>query len=895
MPHKLSPIIEYFRRCYRADSYDLSISNIEKLPKNRRIYLEGEDELASGSLPRVPLVSSAAENLRELSDSYRRERKLVYCIFSVTGSIASAGGFASQRKLCAPLIYTPATLTRDEDIFLEADATDIRINLPVLRLLLKPEEDSAAVEQFPVPRWPLDTSQVAAMGRWLHKYSVLGDVEELGCWPRLLSGDEVAARASQKGLQLSSTACVVLADRSKGVRGVLHELTLLTEREDLSRPVLQLLSEGGQQTKSSASTPNVLPGLLSEAQKRALHNAAKSGLSLVSGPPGTGKSFTIAAMAIDRILQGESVLIVSKTPQAIDVVGEKLASGYGLQAGFVRAGENGVSQSLKSHLESVLKEGVDAASKPLSEVRKDRDQAYEALCREERRFTRALRGARKFGSSTLPNWLVKVLGAVYGSFPDTETLWAQQASIGRRRDTFEKAATQYLNAVWLNRLTQLLDTERGTLSLFNQALRSRTSKRQAERFAQLDFNVILQAYPIWLVGLDEISQVLPNIGSLFDLVIFDEATQCDIASALPAVQRSKRAVVVGDGKQLRHVSFLSKSVQERIWYDCTGEEGPPSCYRYREHAFLDLTSDMISSQSSVTMLDEHYRSRPELIHFSNRHFYRGRLKIMQSRPGVSGELSLEFLRVAGRRASNGRNKVECEEVIRVVGAHIAQHAASPVKPSIGVLSPYREQAEYLDREVRKAYSTGVLDEYAFRAATPYGFQGEERDLIVLSISIDADSTRAAAYLNRPDMFNVAVTRARKRQLVIHSVDAGSLPPENLFARYLSYDHRENNAGGNDVLCSFAEEVKGALEQAGANSWIGFTIAGHEVDVVCERDGRLLGIDLVGYPGAFFDHFSLQAYHVLHRAGVHMVPLVYRQWKQGREECVRGLLQRLGRG
>ncbi|WP_250461058.1 DEAD/DEAH box helicase [Microbulbifer litoralis] len=889
---KPSTLIEYFRRCYRADSYDLSISNIEKIRSDRRLFIAGEDALASGSLPRIPLVDAPAAELLEQADSYRREKRLVYGCFIVTGRVAGSG-FGGQRKLCAPLIYAPATLYRDDDIFLEVDASDVRANLPLLRLLLKPDMDSSVVDSFPTPQWPLGSSQITAMGQWLQQYTQLQEIEELGRWPRLQGAEAVAGRARAQGLRLTSACSLVLADRSKSVRGVLHELSRLAEDENYSAPLGLLLGRASGGPGAGASAPEMLPESLSEAQVRALHNAARQPLSLVSGPPGTGKSFTIAAMAIDRMLHGESVLVVSRTPQAIDVVSGKLKTDYGLDAGYVHAGERGFLHSLKAHLDSLLKEGVPRPREPAAELRAELKQIRRQLGRAERRFTRALRAARRLGSDRLPAWLAGILGALYRPLLETDSLWGFQDSIGTLRQRFEQRAASYLNAYRLERLAALLERERGNLSLFNQALRARTSRRQAERFGQTDFDAILQAYPIWLVGLDEVSQVFPFGRQMFDLVIFDESTQCDIASALPALQRARRAVVVGDGKQLRHVSFLSAKRQQALWRNCDLDGEVPSRYSYRDQSLLDLVSDAIGSQRAVTLLDEHYRSRPELIAFSNRHFYDGRLKVMQARPGASDSAALEFRRVDGRRSASGRNAVERDAVLEALRRHIDRYCRSPVKPSVGVLSPYRDQAEYLEGAIRKAFSSQELADFCVRVATPYGFQGEERDLMLLSLSIDRDSIRAAGYLNRPDMFNVAVTRARERQVVIHSIDGGDLPPGNLLERYLSFGHGAGGADGQrDFVCRFATEVSEALAADRVDSWIGFTVAGQEIDVVCERHGSLVGVDLIGYPGEFVEHFSVQTYHALYRAGIHVVPLPYRNWQRDRDGCRERLLRLL---
>lgn len=886
--------IEYFRRCYRADSSDLSLTNITKVRKDRLIQILERDFLACGELSRMPLVGEDALSLMEQSDTYRRERRLVYGCFIVTGNIDLSSGFSSRRKISAPLVYFPANLSRDEDIYLDIDISDVRVNLPLLRLLLKPELESNAVDTFPALEWPLSTGKIGDISRWLQEYTLVHEVEELGRWPLLADAQTLAKRSKESRLLVASACCLVLADRSRGVRGVLHELSLLVDLDRYSRPLDILLGDQFRPPERGASNPDMLPGLLSEAQTRALRNAAKYPLSLVSGPPGTGKSFTIAAMAIDRMLQGESVLIVSKTDQAIDVLGSKLRDDYGLTAGYVHTRSRNFLKSMKEYLDSLLKQGIEPLEQSPEELRSRLKTTRRSLSRLERQFAGALRVARLLGADTGVSWIARLFARVRSSLLGENVLWSFQNSIGELQHRLEKQAVDFINACRLERLQKLLKYERGSLSRFNRALRARTSGKQAELFEETDFSVVLKAFPIWLVGVDELNRVLPFGRSMFDLVIFDESTQCDIASALPALYRGRRATVVGDGKQLRHVSFLSWARQETLWRDCGLGEIPEPRYSYRDHSLLDLVSDCISTQDAVTMLDEHYRSKPELIAFSNQQFYANRLKVMQSRPGVSQLSALNFVKIDGRRTSTGRNSAERDYVLQEIQSHIKKYREVPVKPSIGVLSPFREQAEFLDKEIRKVLSADTLRDFLVLVSTPFGFQGEERDVMFLSMSIDNESTRAAAYLNREDVFNVSITRAKQRQVVVHSIDEESLSSGNLLRRYLSFDHLGNKRASTDILCQFSEEVKEFLEGRGVNIWVGFAIAGQEIDVVCERAGNIVGIDLIGYPGEFVEHFSVQTYKTLYRAGIHVVPLSYRHWEKNRSDCLHKIMGFLNR-
>ncbi|GAA5442280.1 hypothetical protein Misp06_00454 [Microbulbifer sp. NBRC 101763] len=886
-------LIEYFRRCYQADSHDLSLSNIARLAENRCSFIAEQDYLSSGELHRVPLLDASATKLIELTDAYRKERQLIYTSFFICGQLFSQSGVTNQRKLFAPLLYFPARIYREDNSFVEINTTDLRINFPVLRLTLKPDIDPEVMGSFPRLQFPLDSSQLADVGRWMHEHSLLGGLEELGRWPSLQSGAQIREKTNASQPELISAAAIILADRSRGSRGVLHELGQLACEQNLQVPLHLVLGGESDSFIASCSEPEMLPGLLSQAQERALRNAAHFPLSLVSGPPGTGKSFTIAAMAIDQMLHGDAVLVVSKTPEAIDVVRNKLRESYGLTEGYVHAGEQGFTRSLKAHLDTLLKEGVEPPKESAAKLRRSLKEIRRSLGKAERRFSRSLRIAKFLGPAGMGAWLARLGESLLRRRLNMDGLWGLQEAIGQLRQRFEQQAASYINACRREKLVRLLNKERSSLVKFHQALRARTSKTQAERFAKTNMNLVLQAYPIWLASLDELNEILPLMRGMFDLVIFDESTQCDISSALPALYRAKRAVVVGDGKQLRHISFLPVKQQQRLWGEVVQCGELPASYSYRDQSLLDLVSDNLASQDAVTLLDEHYRSQPELIAFSNHAFYDDRLKIMQARPGSTQELALSFHPLEGRRAKTGRNKVEKDWVIAQLRNYFDRYDDNALKPSIGVLSPYREQVDYLDKEISKAFSAAKLRSFSVRVATPYGFQGEERDVMLLSLSLDDQSLRAAAYLNRADMFNVAVTRAKEEQRVAYSINPELLPPGHLLRRYLSFVPANLTVmPSGEFSCDFAREVSAELDAEGIVHWINFPIAGQRVDVVCEYQGVILGVDLIGYPGEHQQHFTTQVYKILHRAGIRVLPLPYFNWVENKRACIERLIVEL---
>ena len=159
-PGQLPRLIDYYRGCYREDSYDLSISNVDKSPKDRCIVIEDEDVLACGSLPRLPVVKESAELLRKQADIYRKERLLIYGCLMIYGRLESKGGFTQYREIHSPLLYFPASLAQDEDLFAHIDENELRVNFVLLRQLLKPDINTEVMDTFPAVSWPLCSGQV---------------------------------------------------------------------------------------------------------------------------------------------------------------------------------------------------------------------------------------------------------------------------------------------------------------------------------------------------------------------------------------------------------------------------------------------------------------------------------------------------------------------------------------------------------------------------------------------------------------------------------------------------------------------------------------------------------------------------------------------------------------
>ncbi|MGH1591343.1 AAA domain-containing protein [Methylobacterium phyllosphaerae] len=339
---------------------------------------------------------------------------------------------------------------------------------------------------------------------------------------------------------------------------------------------------------------------------------------------------------------------------------------------------------------------------------------------------------------------------------------------------------------------------------------------------------LMRLRPVWLMNPDVASRLLPLRPGLFDVVIFDEASQMPVEHAVPSLFRAKRTVISGDEKQMPPSSFFSSRAEEdeddveiADIEDSTDAERSALEERW---ARRDVQScpDLLQLGRSVlpvAALQIHYRSAfRELIGYSNGGFYNNTLSVPARHPDeeVRRAAPIEVIRADGIYEDQ-TNAKEAAEVVAV----LARLWASPPeqRPSVGVVTFNRKQADC----VEKAILDRATDDAAFRQSLErerdrtqkgedMGFfvknvenvQGDERDVIIFSTTFGRDSRgtfrRNFGVLGQTGgerRLNVAVTRARSKIVLITSMPvkdvsdwlaAGRAPdkPRDYLQAYLDY-------------------------------------------------------------------------------------------------------------
>ncbi len=276
---------------------------------------------------------------------------------------------------------------------------------------------------------------------------------------------------------------------------------------------------------------------------------------------------------------------------------------------------------------------------------------------------------------------------------------------------------------------------------------------------------VFKLLPCWLASPESVSAIFP-MREIFDLVIFDEASQCFAERGIPALYRGKRAVIAGDSKQLRPGDFYQSRWQEQI------ETGDPDT---EIDSLLELANRYLLS---VPLLG-HYRSKSKaLIDFSNQHFYEGKLQLLPELTiSNQKEPVIDYIQVAGVWENNA-NQLEAEKVVDHL---FLLYEKDPTK-EIGVITfNAPQQMLILDLvEEKWAIESKRFPENLF-VKNIENVQGDERDIIIFSIAYAPDkmgklstqfgSLNAAGGENR---LNVAVSRAREKVIVITSISPEEL-------------------------------------------------------------------------------------------------------------------------
>lgn len=301
--------------------------------------------------------------------------------------------------------------------------------------------------------------------------------------------------------------------------------------------------------------------------------------------------------------------------------------------------------------------------------------------------------------------------------------------------------------------------------------------------------------PIVLASPLSAATLLPPDYPLFDLVVFDEASQVPVWDAVSALSRAKAAVIVGDSRQLPPTNFFDRK-------DAGDSGDPEAALAEALEPLQSVLEEAIAAGLPQQSLLWHYRSRDErLIEFSNRRSYGGRLQTFPAPERSHPNLGVEFRFVGGiyDRAKTATNRAEAEAVVAEIAKRLSSSDASPANRSIGVVTFSVAQQTLVQDLLDEALDRDPALRAALEAASGRGepvfiknlenVQGDERATMLFSICYGRDAGGVLYHSFGPlnlaggeRRLNVAVSRAREKVIVFASIRASDLDPKKCTAK-----------------------------------------------------------------------------------------------------------------
>jgi very-short-patch-repair endonuclease len=330
----------------------------------------------------------------------------------------------------------------------------------------------------------------------------------------------------------------------------------------------------------------------------------------------------------------------------------------------------------------------------------------------------------------------------------------------------QEKTCQVLRSIARDGASAISQEERTSLTEWRAALRNKgpvdNKEDQARlvRYQEKCTELMRTHVPLVATTNLSVGRDFPLTSELFDLLVIDEASQCDIASAIPLLFRCRRAVIVGDPKQLSHIVQFSGAMDRQLRQQFKVSNDHLERFSYRTTSLYDLadSSEYLNDDARV-MLRQHYRCNPAIANFCNKQFYNEDLLVLTSQQ----EQGIRWTNVVGPvEGAPGGGSISHSEIEAVL-LELDTLQQNNFSGSVGIVTPFRKQADRIRDKLHETLSQQQRDEWNILVDTADGFQGDERDIILFSLVGNIEMPRGSLNFlkDTPNRFNVAVSRARK--------------------------------------------------------------------------------------------------------------------------------------
>lgn len=598
---------------------------------------------------------------------------------------------------------------------------------------------------------------------------------------------------------------------------------LLSQYEQLVKPnkqsvLYQYLSKSTIVSRTNEEMM-IFPFGVNLSQRKAVEMAMENSVSIIEGPPGTGKTQTILNIVANIVRRGKTVGIVSGNNSATENVQEKLEKhGYGFMTALLGNAslrkeffEKHQSQlpdmtvwRITEDEEKALSDQLEATTQTLTKLlenQRELAKLKEELSKfqlEQRYFESSFIGEYitkkeySFRKVWTPEDIIKFIMQIEGlalsnkgiTFKSKVQVFFQYGVY--KFGLFEQNRNHIINSLKREYYKNNIEDRNGKIKELEMKLNTQSYHLLLESYEELSsklfrasfsrkysrldhgkrgysakdykyrFSEFTKDYPVILSTTHSILNAIPK-EYLFDYIIIDEASQVDLVTASLALACCKNVVIVGDVKQLPHiVSPEMKELSANLFSEYSIEEA----YDYNKYSIIESLMNLYEHSLPTTFLSEHYRCHPKIIGFCNAKYYNNQLVVMTQE--TPDDTPLKIYKTApgnhARKSRQGESQgwYNVRQIEVIKDEIIAVHGQRYSDcGDVGIISPFRMHV--IETNQRITYPALEVD-------TVHRFQGREKKTIIFPTV----ANKISSFIDDPNLINVAVSRAVDELVVVTS-------------------------------------------------------------------------------------------------------------------------------
>lgn len=478
----------------------------------------------------------------------------------------------------------------------------------------------------------------------------------------------------------------------------------------------------------------------------------------------------------------------------------------------------------------------------------------------------------------------------------------------KEKDTQKKLIKKIVSdATWSSQLNRITDEQKRALSSWKSFIKrvGKGTGKYAHQYlanARKQMKVAQHAIPVWIMPITQVMENFPIENEKFDVVIFDESSQCDIY-AVNVLSRGKKSIVVGDDEQ---ISPESIGVKREDVNDLVHRYIPdiPNAHLFDGNISLYEIAEQVFPKEGKLMLREHFRCVPEIIQFSNDLSYGGEM-IPLRLPVENEKINPP---VTAIHIQDGYNDLKEKDINYPEAERIANDISEMVQDnrfneqSFGVISLQgTKQHKVLEKLIREKIGDAEFVNREIICGNSYDLQGDERDVILLSTVVAPNRNfRALTKLEDKQRYNVAASRARNQLRLYHSVTTSHLNPDDLRNKLLNYCQNPTRVKqeiediNHLVESPFEKDVIQLILGKGYRVTPQVKVGNYRIDLVVEGVRNRLAVEVDGEKWHGPEQFEadMQRQGMLERAGWEFWRVRGREFYLDREEAMKSLWETL---